>query len=252
MSQSIGSHPAAAVTPITERLAVLRARVRRACEQAGRDPGGITLVGVSKKHPPAAIHAAHAAGLGDFGENYVQEAVAKITQTALPVRWHFIGLMQANKTRAIATHFDWAQTVTSAQLARRLSDQRPFHAPALQVCLQVQPEPAAGRGGVPAAALAALAAEVASLPRLRLRGLMFMPLGGLDAAALRAEFRRVHGLYMALCGQGHELDTLSMGMSGDLEAAIAEGSTMLRVGTALFGGRDYAGPGNHGGPSAGE
>lgn len=236
------------VTAITERLATLRARVLRACRQAGRDPGGVAIVGVSKRHPPAAIRAAQAAGLHDFGENYVQEAVAKITQTTTKACWHFIGLMQANKTRAIAGHFDWAQTVTSIQLATRLSAQRPFHAPELQVCLQVQPEPAAGRGGVPAAALAGLAEEVAGLPRLRLRGLMFMPLAGLDEAALRAEFRRVHDLYMELRGRGHELDTLSMGMSDDLELAIAEGSTMLRVGTALFGERSYATPGNSGAP----
>ncbi|MBW7930662.1 MAG: YggS family pyridoxal phosphate-dependent enzyme [Gammaproteobacteria bacterium] len=233
------------MTAITERLATLRARVLQACRQAGRDPGGVAIVGVSKRHPPAAVRAARAAGLHDFGENYVQEAVAKITQTTAAC-WHFIGLMQANKTRAIAGHFDWAQTVTSLQLATRLSAQRPFHAPELQVCLQVQPEPAAGRGGVPAAALAGLAEEVAALPRLRLRGLMFMPLAGLDEAALRAEFRRVHGLYMELRELGHELDTLSMGMSDDLELAIAEGSTMLRVGTALFGARSHATPGDAG------
>ncbi len=209
----------------------------QACAQSGRDPGAVTLVAVSKAQPPEVIRAAQAAGLTDFGESYVQEAVAKITQSHDGMRWHFIGSMQANKTRAVAENFDWAQTVTSLHLAERLSRQRPFHGSALQVCLQVQPEPASGRGGVPAAGLATLAAQVAGLPRLRLRGLMFMPLAGLDEAALRVEFRRVRGLFDALRAAGHDLDTLSMGMSDDLGIAIAEGSTMVRAGTALFGAR---------------
>lgn len=242
MSQSIGSDPTAAVTAITENLAALRARVTQASLRAGRDPAGISIVAVSKTHPPAAIRAAQAAGLADFGENYVQEAVAKITQLPTGLRWHFIGALQANKTRDVAGHFDWVQTVAGSQVAQRLSRQRPFHAGELQVCLQLQPEPAAGRGGVPAAGLQALAAEVAGLPRLKLRGLMFMPQAGLDAAALRAEFRRVRALFEALRTAGHDLDTLSMGMSDDLEMAIAEGSTMVRVGTALFGARPAATP----------
>ena len=242
MAQSIGGQPAATVTPITEKLAALRERVAQACLHAGRDPAGVTIVAVSKTHPPGAIRAAHAAGIADFGESYVQEAVAKITQLRDGLRWHFIGAMQANKTRAVAGHFDWVQTVASAQVAGRLSSQRPAHGSALQVCIQVQPEPAAGRGGVPATELAGLADHIAGLPRLRLRGLMFMPLGGLDEAGLRAEFRRVRGLFEALRARGHELDTLSMGMSDDLGIAIAEGSTMVRVGTALFGERPRPAP----------
>ncbi|CAG0942470.1 Pyridoxal phosphate homeostasis protein [Gammaproteobacteria bacterium] len=232
----------AAVTAITERLVALRARVTQSCLRAGRDPAGIRIVAVCKTHPPAAIRAAQAAGLTDFGENYVQEAMAKITQLPTGLRWHFIGALQANKTRAVAGHFDWVQTLASAQVAQRLSDQRPFHGGALQVCLQVQPVPAGTRGGVPAGQLQALAAQVAGLPRLKLRGLMFMPQAGLDEPGLRAEFRRVHGLFEALRAAGHDLDTLSMGMSDDLEMAIAEGSTMLRVGTALFGARPAAAP----------
>jgi PLP dependent protein len=240
--QSIGSDPTTTVTAITEKLAALRGRVTGAASLAGRDPASVTIVAVSKTHPMEAIRAAHAAGLADFGENYVQEAVAKITQLRNGLRWHFIGAMQANKTKAVAENFDWAQTVASAQVADRLSRQRPYYAGDLQVCLQVQPEPASGRGGVPAADLPALAAQVAGLPRLALRGLMFMPLPGLDPPALRAEFRRVRSLFESLRAGGHAVDTLSMGMSDDLEIAVGEGSTMVRVGTALFGARPQVTP----------
>jgi hypothetical protein len=225
------------VTAITENLAVLRERVARAARLAERAPASVTIVAVSKTHPAETVRAALDAGITDFGENYVQEAVAKITSVGDGPMWHFIGGIQANKTRAIAEHFHWAQTVASAEVAGRLSRQRPYYAAALQVCLQSRPEPAAGRGGVAAADAPALAARVAELPRLRLRGLMFMPLPGLAGGELRAEFRRVRGLFDELRAQGHDLDTLSMGMSEDLELAIAEGSTMVRVGTALFGAR---------------
>ena len=167
----------------------------------------------------------------------MQEAVAKITHFKAAASWHFIGGIQANKTKAIAEHFQWAQTVTSGQMAERLSRQRPFYAGDLQVCLQVRPEPPSGRGGVPGDEVPALAGRIAELPRLKLRGLMFMPLPGLTDAALRAEFGRVRRLFEQLAGRGHEIDTLSMGMSDDLEIAITEGSTMVRVGTALFGAR---------------
>lgn len=230
--------PRTAVMAITEKLVVLRGRIATAARLAGRALASVTVVAVSKTQPPEAIHAAHEAGIGDFGENYVQEAVAKITSLEDGMTWHFIGGIQANKTRAIAENFAWAQTVANLQVAARLSRQRPYYAGDLQVCLQVLPAGAAQRGGVPGAGLAGLAAEVAGLPRLKLRGLMFMPLPGLPEAALRGEFRRVRGLFDELRAAGHDLDTLSMGMSGDLELAIAEGSTMVRIGTALFGARN--------------
>ncbi|MCC7258253.1 MAG: YggS family pyridoxal phosphate-dependent enzyme [Gammaproteobacteria bacterium] len=225
------------MTSITENLAVLRERMARAAVTAGRPAADVTIVAVSKTQPVDTVRAARDAGLGHFGENYVQEAVAKITQLRDAATWHYIGGVQANKTRAIATHFDWVQTVASPRIAERLAAQRPHYGAPLQVCLQVQPEPAAARSGVAGADLPALAATVAGLPRLRLRGLMFMPLPGLDQQALRAEFRRVRRLFDALRAAGHDLDTLSMGMSEDLGIAIEEGSTMVRVGTALFGAR---------------
>jgi pyridoxal phosphate enzyme (YggS family) len=197
----------------------------------------VTIVAVSKAQPPELVRAARAAGLTDFGENYAQEAVAKITSLGDGATWHFIGRIQANKTKTIAEHFQWAQTVASGQIAERLSRQRPYYAGDLQVCLQIRPEPPAGRVGVPADELPSLAAHVSGLPRLKLRGLMFMPLPGLAEDALRGEFRRAQRLFEELRGLGHDLDTLSMGMSEDLEIAIAEGSTMVRVGTALFGAR---------------
>jgi pyridoxal phosphate enzyme (YggS family) len=230
----------AAVTDITEKLAALRERVRLAAAVSGRATATVTIVAVSKTHPVETIARAREAGLRDFGENYVQEAVAKVTSLPDDVAWHYIGALQANKTRAIAAHFQWAQTLTSASVAGRLSRQRPHYAGELQVCLQVQPLPANGRGGVAEADVPRLAAEVAALPRLKLRGLMFMPRPALDEPALRAEFRRVRRLFEALCAGGHALDTLSMGMSDDLAIAIAEGSTMVRVGTALFGRRESA------------
>jgi PLP dependent protein len=222
---------------ITEKLAALRGRVDRAAAVANRAPASVTIVAVSKTHPIETIRAARDAGLTHFGENYVQEALAKITESGTGVAWHFIGAIQANKTKTIAEHFQWAQTVTSAQMAGRLSRQRPFYASDLQVCLQVRPEPPAGRGGVPANDMATLAAQIADLPRLKLRGLMFMPLPDLAEVALRAEFGRVRRLFQELRGRGHDIDTLSMGMSDDLEIAVEEGSTMVRVGTALFGAR---------------
>lgn len=238
MPQSIGTEPHPTVIAITEKLADLRGRIARAASAAGRDPAAVTVVAVSKAHPAGAVRAARRAGLADFGENYVQEAVAKITSLrAEGCTWHFIGALQANKTRPVAEHFDWAQTVASARVAERLARQRAHYAGDLQVCLQLQPEPAAGRGGVAEAGLADLAAAVAGQPRLKLRGLMFMPLPGLGPGALRAEFRRARAAFDALRAAGHDVDTLSMGMSDDMEMAIAEGSTMVRIGTALFGAR---------------
>jgi pyridoxal phosphate enzyme (YggS family) len=230
------------VTRITEHLGVISARVAAAARATGRPADAVTLLGVAKGQPPAAVAAAAAAGLVHVGENYAQEGLAKIAELAGLRRelvWHFIGRLQSNKTAAVAAAFDWVQTVTDARLATRLSAQRPFHGPPLQVCIQLAPEggTAAERAGCPAADLAALAAHVAGLPRLRLRGLMLLPVAGLDAAALRTEFRRAAGLLAALRTAGHDVDTLSCGMSGDFELAIAEGSTLVRIGTALFGPR---------------
>jgi pyridoxal phosphate enzyme (YggS family) len=215
------------VTRITEHLGVISARVAAAARATGRPADAVTLLGVAKGQPPAAVAAAAAAGLVHVGENYAQEGLAKIAELAGLRRelvWHFIGRLQSNKTAAVAAAFDWVQT---------------FHGPPLQVCIQLAPEggTAAERAGCPAADLAALAAHVAGLPRLRLRGLMLLPVAGLDAAALRTEFRRAAGLLAALRTAGHDVDTLSCGMSGDFELAIAEGSTLVRIGTALFGPR---------------
>lgn len=225
------------MTAFTENLNIVRERMARAAALAGRDAEAVTIIAVSKTQPASVVRQAQLAGLTDFGENYLQEAVAKITQLGNGPSWHFIGGIQSNKTRAIAEHFQWAQTVASVAVASRLSHQRPYYAGDLQVCLQIRPEPASGRGGVSTADAATLAECVASLPRLRLRGLMFMPLPALDETALREEFRRVRRVFDELRARGHPLDTLSMGMSEDLEIAISEGSTMVRVGTALFGTR---------------
>lgn len=205
----------------------------------------MTLVAVSKGHPAAAVREALAAGLGHFGENYLQEALPKIAAAGRDAVWHFIGRIQSNKTREIAMNFAWAQTVASARIAERLSAQRPHHGEPLQVCIQlepVSPGPAGDAGGesrtgCPRGEVAALAALVAGLPRIRLRGLMLLPNAGLDVETLRVEYRGARGVLDDLNAHGHQLDTLSMGMSDDFEIAIGEGSTMIRVGTALFGER---------------
>jgi pyridoxal phosphate enzyme (YggS family) len=177
------------------------------------------------------------AGVTDFGENYLQEALAKLDRLAdLPLRWHFIGAVQSNKTRMIAERFDWVHSVDRLRLAQRLSEQRPFHAPPLNVCIQVALTPEANKAGVEPSALPSLAGAIALLPRLSLRGLMCLP-PPLEASVQRANFARLRGLLQELNAGGHKLDTLSMGMSGDFESAIAEGATLVRVGTALFGPR---------------
>lgn len=233
------------MTGITEHLAVLQARIAAAARSAGRDPGSVTLLAASKARPAEAVAAAAAAGLRHFGENYAQEGAAKaaiLRATHPELSWHFIGRLQSNKTALVADAFDWVQTVTEARLADRLSAQRRFHGPALQVCIQVAPAgaPPGARAGCPADQVPALAAHIAALPRLRLRGLMLLPVAGLDEAGLRAEFRRMAGLLASLRTAGHDVDTLSCGMSDDFELAIAEGSTLVRIGTALFGPRPGA------------
>ncbi len=216
----------------------VRSRIRQAAEAAGRDPASITLVAVSKSKPAESMRAAAMAGVTDFGENYLQEALAKLDELrALPLRWHFIGGLQSNKTRAVAERFDWVHSIDRVSIARRLSEQRPFHAPPLNLCIQVKLVPEPTKGGVSPEDLPALAAGTADLPRVKLRGLMCVPPPQPDVAAERAVFSQLRKLLERLNADGYGLDTLSMGMSGDFESAIAEGATHVRIGTALFGSR---------------
>jgi pyridoxal phosphate enzyme (YggS family) len=216
----------------------VRSRIRTAATAAGRNPESVTLVAVTKAKSAESVRLAATAGVTDFGENYLQEALAKMDQLAdLRLNWHFIGGIQSNKTRAIAERFDWVQSVDRFSVARRLSEQRPFHAPPLNVCIQVALVPEATKGGVAPVALAELANAVAGLPRLSLRGLMCVPPPQPNVAAERAVFARLRAALDDLNAAGLKLDTLSMGMSGDFESAIAEGATLVRIGTALFGSR---------------
>ena len=277
-------------SPLYERVAAVRGRIAAACRAAGRSADGVTLLAVGKTFPADRLREAHAAGIRAFGENYVQEALAKIDALAdlqPPPEWHFIGPLQANKTRAVAgrfdwvhgvdrlkiaerlsaqrpaalgglrerlewhligplqsnktrlaaEHFDWVQSVDRLKIAQRLAEQRPAALAPLQVCLQVNISGEATKSGVAPAELPALAHAVAALPRLRLRGLMAIPepLAGFEAQ--RVPHRALHRLWLALQQSGLALDTLSIGMSDDLEAAIAEGATLVRVGSAIFGRR---------------
>lgn len=226
---------------IEQRLQQLRSRIVAAAGAAGRDPAGIRLIAASKTFDAAAVREAHAVGQVDFGENYAQEALDKMGELGdLPLVWHFIGPIQSNKTRAIAERFDWVHSVDRLKIAERLSAQRPQSLPPLDICLEVNISGEASKGGVSAEDLPVLAQAVSHLPRLRLRGLMAIPAPSSDPLEQRAAFAAVRRLYEALRASGYSLDTLSMGMSGDLEAAIAEGATMVRVGTAIFGERVYA------------
>jgi pyridoxal phosphate enzyme (YggS family) len=223
---------------LTVHVNHVRSRIRQAASAAGRDPDSVTLIAVSKGKSAEIVKQAATAGVTDFGENYLKEAMPKLDQlAALPLCWHYIGQIQSNKTRPIAERFAWVHGLDRAGIARRLSEQRPFHAPPLQVCLQVALVPEAAKGGVEPGALEELAADVAQLPRLTLRGLMCIPPPQPDPAAERALFARLRGLMIRLNANGLKLDTLSMGMSADFESAIAEGATMVRIGTALFGAR---------------
>jgi PLP dependent protein len=216
----------------------VRSRIHKAAAAAGRDPAAITLVAVTKAQTAETVRLAATAGVTDFGENYLQEALSKMDQLAdLRLHWHFIGGIQSNKTRAIAERFDWVHSIDRLSIARRLSEQRPFHAPPLNLCIQVELVPEPNKGGLPPAAVGQLAAAAAGLPRVRLRGLMCIPPPQPDAASEHAAFARLRMLLEELNANGHKLDTLSMGMSGDFESAIAEGSTLVRIGTALFGPR---------------
>ena len=259
-----GSSPDEMSAGIAERLAAVRERMRLACQGAGRNPQSVRLVAVSKTFPAAAVRAALAAGQQVFGENYVQEAMEKVTALATSaltgplsadssIEWHFIGPLQGNKTRQVAEHFDWVHTVDRLKIAQRLSEQRPSHLPALNVCLQVNVSGEASKSGVTPADAPALAQAIAALPRLKLRGLMSIPepVADMNAAeraaqrlaAQRAPHRALRFLFDRLNSSGlaldTPLDTLSMGMSADLEAAILEGATLVRIGSAIFGERDY-------------
>lgn len=223
---------------IADNLARVRAQIQAACQAAGRAPGSVRLLAVSKTWGADAVRQAHAAGQTAFGENYIQEAVEKITALHdLPLEWHCIGPIQSNKTRLVAEHFDWVHSVDRLKIAQRLSEQRPAHLPPLQVCIQVNVDRGENKSGVSPQDLPALAQAVAALPRLQLRGLMTIPEPAESAAQMRAVHAQARTLLEALRQQGLALDTLSMGMSADMEAAIAEGSTMVRVGTAIFGQR---------------
>jgi hypothetical protein len=220
------------------RLRAVQTRMERAAVEAGRAAGAARLLAVSKTFGAAAVRALAACGQREFGENYLQEALEKQAALAdLSLVWHFIGPIQSNKTRAIAESFSWVHSVDRLKIAERLSAQRPPGLPPLQVCIEVKVSGEASKGGVSAAELPALAEAIVRLPGLRLRGLMAIPAPTPDPEAQRAAFRQVREVFDALAARGHTLDTLSMGMSGDLEAAIREGATIVRIGTALFGER---------------
>jgi pyridoxal phosphate enzyme (YggS family) len=226
---------------IEKRLQAVKSRIARACAAHRRDPRDIVLVAVSKTFPPDAVRAAHAAGQRDFGENQVQEAVAKLEALAdLDLVWHFIGPIQSNKTRPVAERFAWVHSIDRLKIAERLSAQRPERLPPLQACIQVNVSGEATKSGVAPEAAPALARAVALLPHLRLRGLMAIPEPTDDPALQRRRFEDLRALKDRLGAQGLALDALSMGMSDDLEAAIAAGATMVRVGTAIFGARSAA------------
>ena len=225
------------MSTIADNISQVMARIQAGAQAAQRPAESIGLLAVSKTKPAAAVREAYAAGLRDFGENYLQEALAKQQELAdLPLCWHFIGPIQSNKTRAIAENFAWVHSVDRLKIAQRLSEQRPAGLPALNICIQVNISGEASKSGCEPADLPALARAIASLPNLTLRGLMAIPEPLEDRAAQDAAFASVRALQAQL---QLPLDTLSMGMSHDLEAAIAQGATWVRIGTALFGARDY-------------
>lgn len=225
---------------IFEKLQLVRARINQACSRVGRPADSVTLLAVSKTFPAETVREAFHAGQRKFGENYVQEGVDKIaalSDLCDQIEWHMIGPLQSNKTRVVAEHFDWVHTVDRLKIAQRLSEQRPAGLPPLQVCIQVNTSGEASKSGVEPEEALALAREVAALPCLKLRGVMALPAPTKDLVLQKAELHAVRVVFDSLISAGLPLDTLSMGMSADLEAAIEEGSSMLRVGTALFGDR---------------
>jgi pyridoxal phosphate enzyme (YggS family) len=223
---------------ISENLHEVRLRIARACAKASRREQSVTLLAVGKTFSPDALRAAFDAGARCFGENYVTEALAKISELAdlrEHIEWHLIGPLQANKTRAVAENFDWVHSVDRLKIAERLNEQRPAHLPPLQLCLQVNISAEASKSGLTVDEVPDVARAVAALPRVRLRGLMAIPAPAADVAAQRAPHAKLRALLQQLQHEGLALDTLSMGMTADLEAAIAEGATIVRVGTAIYG-----------------
>ncbi|HEY0963193.1 MAG TPA: YggS family pyridoxal phosphate-dependent enzyme [Pseudomonadales bacterium] len=230
--------PASTLDAISPALADVRARIEKSEREYARLPGSVQLLAVSKTHAAAAVQRAYEAGQRHFGENYLQEALAKIEQLPADITWHFIGPIQSNKTRPLAERFDWVHTVDREKVARRLDEQRPADKVPLNVLLQVNVSGEASKSGASLDELPALAAVIGTLPRLRLRGLMAIPAPTADIAKQRAAFRQLADARTALVAAGHASCTeLSMGMSQDMEAAIAEGATMVRVGTDIFGAR---------------
>lgn len=229
------------MSTIADNISLVSARIRAAAQASQRDETSIQLLAVSKTKPAAALREAYAAGLRDFGENYLQEALGKQAELGdLPLSWHFIGPIQSNKTRAIAENFAWVHSVDRLKIAQRLSEQRPADLPPLNICIQVNVSSEASKSGCAPADLPALASAISALPRLKLRGLMAIPEPTDDRAAQDAAFATVRRLNDDLRERLNlPTDTLSMGMSHDLEAAIAQGATWVRIGTALFGARDY-------------
>lgn len=228
------------MTDVAQGLAQVTAALAAAARAAGRTPESVTLLAVSKTHPAPAIRAAFAAGQRCFGENYVQELAAKAAELAdLPLEWHFIGPLQANKTRQVAELAQWVHSLERLKIAQRLAAQRPAGLPPLNVCIQVNVSGEASKSGCAPTEVLALAQAVAALPALRLRGLMCIPEPTQDAATLAARFALLGQLQQQLAQAGLVTDTLSMGMSADMAQAVAAGSTMVRVGTAIFGARDY-------------
>jgi pyridoxal phosphate enzyme (YggS family) len=225
---------------IADNLQLVTSRINRVCSRLGRPPESVTLLAVSKTFPAVTVREGFHAGLRRFGENYVQEALDKIAELAdlrSQIEWHLIGPLQSNKTRVVAEAFDWVHTVDRLKVAQRLSEQRPAHLPPLQVCIQVNASGEASKSGVAPDEALALALAVAALPRLTLRGVMAIPEPSEDPAVQRQSLGDVRAIFERLRAQGLPLDTLSMGMSTDLEAAIEQGSTLVRVGSALFGKR---------------
>jgi len=245
------------MSAIATQLQAVTEKISAACTSFGRSAQSVQLLGVSKTFGPDAVQAAWDAGLRAFGENYVQEALAKIEElkslrnAAKPVEWHLIGPLQSNKTAVVAEHFDWVQTIDRFKIAQRLNEQRPAHLPRLNVCIQVNVDGGVTKSGIDCAdahvknsiglqAALALARQIEGLGRLHLRGLLAIPEPELDLAKQQAVFAKVKAVFDYLNKEGCKLDTLSMGMSADFEAAIAAGSTMVRIGSAIFGERQYA------------
>ena len=226
------------MTLISEQLERVHVRIKNAAQAVERDPGHILLVAMSKTQPVASIRLAYAAGQSHFGENYLQEGLAKIQQCQdLALVWHFTGPVQSNKTALIAANFDWVQTIDRAKIAQRLNDQRPENLAPLNVCIQVNIDAEQTKSGVSPEQVAVLAEQIRQMPRLRLRGLMAIPAYSPDPVQRLQSFQAMAALFKQLLDAGYDIDTLSMCMSDDLEQAITAGSSMIRIGTAIFGAR---------------